>query len=92
MATSYGWTRALPGVRTQGKMAGKVSDRDQDGGSRPRLVPILLALYLTPALLLVLLVGGLGLLIVAAARALPISRHQADGWLRDPIESDSTST
>ncbi len=88
MATSYGWTRALPGVRTQGK----VSDRDRDGGSRSRLVPILLALYLTPALLLVLLVGGLGLLIVAAARALPIPRQKADGWLRDPIESDSTST
>ncbi len=79
MATSYGWTRALPGAEMRGERAGKVVDRDQNGVSRSRLVPILLAIYLTPALLLVLLVGGLGLLIVAAARALSIPHQKADG-------------
>ncbi len=63
----------------KGERTGKIADRDQDGVSRSRLVPILLAIYLTPALLLVLLVGGLGLLIVAAARALPIPHQKVDG-------------
>jgi hypothetical protein len=35
-----------------------------------RLVGIILAIYLTPALLLVLLVGGIGMLVLAAARAI----------------------
>jgi hypothetical protein len=34
-----------------------------------RLIPIVLALYLTPALLLVLLVGGVGMVVQAAVRA-----------------------
>lgn len=41
------------------------------GPHRPgRLIPILLALYLTPALLVVLLVGGVGMLVLAVARAI----------------------
>jgi hypothetical protein len=41
------------------------------GVFRPgRLIPIVLAFYLTPALLLVLLVGGIGMLVVAVARAI----------------------
>ena len=35
---------------------------------RGRLIPMALALYLTPALLVVLLVGGLGLLVMAFVR------------------------
>jgi hypothetical protein len=41
------------------------------GAFRPgRLIPIILAVYLTPALLLVLLVGGIGMLVLAVARAI----------------------
>jgi hypothetical protein len=35
---------------------------------RGRLIPMALALYLTPALLVVLLVGGLGLLVLSFVR------------------------
>lgn len=79
MATSYGWARALPGTRSKGVMAGEVSSHDRDRGGPSRLVPIFLALYLTPALLLVLLVGGLGMLFLAMARVLPIPRRESDG-------------
>ena len=37
---------------------------------RGGLIPMVLALYLTPALLVVLLVGGLGLLVLAVARTI----------------------
>jgi hypothetical protein len=54
--------RAHPGGDPRGEAAG----RDWPG----RLLTGLLALYLTPALLVVLLVGGAGLLILAVARAI----------------------
>jgi hypothetical protein len=45
--------------------------REAAGGDLPgRLLTGLLALYLTPALLVVLLVGGVGMLILAVARAI----------------------
>ena len=34
-----------------------------------RLIPVALALYLTPVLLMVLIVGGVGMLVLAVARA-----------------------
>jgi len=70
--------------------AGDLSGRDRDHGSRSHLVPILLALYLSPALLLVLLVGGLGMLVVAAARALRLVAREADDEPRTPIGPDSS--
>ena len=38
--------------------------------TRERLILIALALYLTPALLVVLMVGGVGMLVLAAARTI----------------------
>jgi hypothetical protein len=62
MSTQCRLARARLGTRPRGKGAGRF---------RPgRLIPILLALYLTPALLVVLLVGGVGMLVLAAARAI----------------------
>jgi hypothetical protein len=54
-----------------------------------RLVPILLALYLTPALLVVLLVGGLGMLVLAAARAITSLIRGPEAWPRNPVSSES---
>lgn len=52
----------------------------EDGGTGPgipgRLLTGLLAVYLTPALLVVLLIGGAGMLMLAAARAIA---SMADG-------------
>jgi hypothetical protein len=46
------------------------------GRLRPgRLIPIILAFYLTPALLLVLLVGGIGMIVLAIARAITSIIH-----------------
>ena len=45
---------------------------------RGRLIPMALALYLTPALLVVLLVGGLGLLVLAVARTITSIGHGPD--------------
>jgi hypothetical protein len=45
---------------------------------RKRLIPMALALYLTPALLVVLLVGGLGLLVLALARMITSIGHGPD--------------
>jgi hypothetical protein len=57
---------AEAGTRPRGVAQGR-----WPGVLRPgRLVPIILALYLTPALLVVLLVGGIGMLVLAFARAI----------------------
>lgn len=63
-----------------------------EGASRPRpgrLVPILLALYLTPALLVVLLVGGLGMLVLAAARGITSLIRGPEAWPRNPVGPES---
>jgi hypothetical protein len=63
--------RAEVEMRPQGAALG-----GRAGVLRPgRLVAIVLALYLTPALLLVLLVGGIGMLVLAVARAITAIVH-----------------
>jgi hypothetical protein len=55
------------------------------GRLRPgRLILIMLALYLTPALLVVVLVGGIGMLILAVARAIMSIVHGPEAWPRGP--------
>jgi hypothetical protein len=57
-----------------------------------RLIPIILALYLTPALLVVLLVGGMGLLILAVARAITRLMHGPEAWPRSPVGPESPAS
>jgi hypothetical protein len=76
------------GARPQGVERG-----GRAGGSWPgRLVPIILALYLTPALLVVLLVGGVGLLVLAVARAITSIVHGREAWPRSPVGPESPAS
>ncbi len=54
-----------------------------------RLVPVILALYLTPALLVVLLVGGIGMLILAVARTIASIVDGPEARPRSPVGSES---
>jgi hypothetical protein len=49
-----------------------------------RPIQVAVALYLTPALLVVLVVGGLGLLLLGVARLLTVALRRAAGWPRIP--------
>jgi hypothetical protein len=62
---------AEAGMRSQGAAVGKSARKFRPG----RLIPILLALYLIPALLVVLAVGGVGMLVLAVARAIAWIMH-----------------
>jgi hypothetical protein len=59
---------------------------------RGRLVPIILALYLTPALLAVLLVGGIGLLVLAVARAIISLIYGREARPRSPVGPESPTS
>ena len=50
--------------------SGAFSDRSEGTAWLCRLIQIALALYLIPALLIVLVVGGIGMVVLAAARLL----------------------
>jgi hypothetical protein len=54
-----------------------------------RLIPVALALYLTPALLVVLIVGGIGMLALAAARLVTVVLRRPAGWPRNPLGPSS---
>jgi hypothetical protein len=56
-----------------------------------RLVAIILALYLTPALLAVLLVGAIGMLVLAATRAITSIRHGPEAGPRGPVGPGSSA-
>ncbi len=69
--------------------------RKVGGGQRPgegagSLVQILLALYLTPALLVVLLVSGVAMLVLASARAIHSLVHGSKAWPRNPVGPESS--
>jgi hypothetical protein len=57
-----------------------------------RLIPIILALYLTPALLAVLLMGGVGMLVLAIARAITSIVHGPEAWPRSPVGPESPAS
>ncbi len=66
--------------------------RGEAGRPRPGwLIPMLLALYLTPALLVVLLVGGIGILVLAAARAIASISRPPEARPRSPIGPESSA-
>ncbi len=80
--------RAQLMVRRPGPAAGA---RAMDRGGPGRLVTIILALYLTPALLIVLVVGALGMLVLAVARAITSMRHGPEAWPRGPVGPESSA-
>jgi hypothetical protein len=53
--------------------SGAFSDRSERTAWLGRLIQIALALYLIPALLIVLVVGGMGMVVVTAARLLTVA-------------------
>jgi hypothetical protein len=55
-----------------------------------RLVPIILAIYLIPALLMVLAVGGIGLVVLAVARAITSVVHGREVRPRSPVGPESS--
>jgi len=58
----------------------KSRDKDSVGSDLAgRLIQIVLALYLIPALLIVLMVGGMGMLVLTVGRLFTGSIHRAPG-------------
>jgi hypothetical protein len=57
-----------------------------------RLVQVVLALYLIPALLIVLAVGGCGMLILACVRALTAIMGARNTWPHTPVGPVSHSS
>jgi hypothetical protein len=51
---------------------------------------MLLALYLTPALLVVLLVGGIGMVVLAIARTTSSFVHVLESWPRNSVGPGSS--
>jgi hypothetical protein len=82
--------------RVQGKVgqpARRAAGGETAGRLRPgRIIPIFLALYLTPALLVVLLVGGVGMLVLAVARAITSIVHGPEAWPRSPVGPESPAS
>lgn len=74
-------------VQARAGMPPRLAAGGESGGRprRERLIPIILALYLTPALLVVLLVGGIGMLILAVARAITSIVHGPEAWPHSPV-------
>jgi hypothetical protein len=69
------------------------ADVGGQGRLRPgRLIPIVLALYLTPALLVVLLVGGIGMLVLAVARVISSIVQGPEAWPRSPVGPESPAS
>jgi hypothetical protein len=81
-------------VQAQAEMPPRSAQGGESAGRlRPgRLIPILLALYLTPALLVVLLVGGIGMLVLAVARAIMSIVHGPEAWPRNPVGPESPAS
>lgn len=51
------------------QMPGEMNEQPPCAEGIGRLIPLALALYLTPVLLIVLIVGGIGMVVLAVARA-----------------------
>jgi hypothetical protein len=76
--------RVRQGIQPEGGLEGRTG--------WGRLIQMALAIYLVPALLVVLLVGGIGMLVLGAARAITwIARGPAAGP-RKPLDPGSSSS
>jgi hypothetical protein len=74
------------GMRPRAAMWARWTDAVRPG----RLVPIILAIYLIPALLVVLAVGGIGLLVLAVARTITSVLHGREVRPRSPVRPESS--
>lgn len=79
---------APAGVGSRGATGGVEGARPRAG----RLIPIVLALYLTPALLVVLLVGAIGMLVLAVARLVTAIAGKPEARPRKPVEPGSSAS
>jgi hypothetical protein len=57
-----------------------------------RLIQVALAIYLIPAFLVVLLVGGIGMLVLAVAWLFTVAVRGRAGWPRTPVGPASLSS
>ena len=72
-------TSTTPGVEPAGFEDDEVFERSGGDGLLPRMIHAALAIYLLPALVLVLAIGGALLLVAALARGLAASARALDG-------------
>jgi hypothetical protein len=73
------------------EVAGAITDRPEGTAWLSRLIQIALALYLIPALLVVLVAGGIGMVILAAARLLAGLLGGSAGGSQPPARPSSLS-
>ena len=88
MSIEVRFVGAKAGARPPESIAGESAGTFRWG----RLIPMALALYLTPALLVVLLVGGIGLLALAVARAITSIVSGREAWPRSSVGPGSSSS
>ena len=71
--------------RAIGQVSRVVNRQTQGATGLGRLIQVVLALYLIPALLIVLLVGGIGMVVLAVARVFTMVLYGPDSWPRTPV-------
>ena len=64
--------------RVRGRMLEPIDGQPPSAISLGRLIQVALALYLLPALLIVLVVGGIGVLVLAVARVFTVVENGPD--------------
>jgi hypothetical protein len=74
------------------EVSGAIPDRSGGTAWLGRLIQIALALYLIPALLVVLVVGGIGMVVLAAARLLTVVLGGSAGRPQSPVGPASLSS
>ncbi len=83
--------RSAP-FRAIGRMSGEMDGQAPGAPVLGRLIQVVLALYLIPALLIVLLVGGIGMLVLAIARVVTAVVYGPDSGPRTPVEPRTLSS
>jgi hypothetical protein len=68
-----------PRLRAANRVSGSSHNRSPGSGHTSRLIQVALALYLLPALLIVLVVGSLGMLILTANQLFVSLNHKSVG-------------
>jgi hypothetical protein len=74
------------------EVSGAIRDRSEGTAGLCRLIQIALALYLIPALLVVLVVGGIGMVVLATARLLTAVLGRSAGRPQSPVGPASLSS